>query len=346
MWKFLRALIWFSAIYLLVCTAAALFLASTTLHPSRRGLRSNAEDEARQNATQVRAKLYDVEITTSDRVRLRGWHIRPLRGKGDEVILLHGLGDNRLGTVGYAEIFLRHGYSVLMPDARAHGVSGGELATYGVLERDDIKTWFKWLEQTDHPRCIYGLGESMGAAQLLQSLAAGPNFCAVIAESSFSSFREIAYDRMGQQFHAGPWVGRTVLRPVVEIALAYVRLKDHIDLAKASPEEAVARTRVPVLLVHGVEDSNIPVYHSRELRSGNPNVELWEVPGADHCGAISVARAEFEKRVLQWFDENQAPRKITILMWRPLPDSNRNRRFRKPELYPVELRGRANRLSD
>jgi hypothetical protein len=27
--------------------------------------------------------------------------------------------------------------------------------------------------------------------------------------------------------------------------------------------------------------------------------------------------------------------------WRPLPDSNRNRRFRKPELYPVELRGRA-----
>jgi hypothetical protein len=28
-------------------------------------------------------------------------------------------------------------------------------------------------------------------------------------------------------------------------------------------------------------------------------------------------------------------------LWRPLPDSNRNRRFRKPELYPVELRGRA-----
>ena len=26
-------------------------------------------------------------------------------------------------------------------------------------------------------------------------------------------------------------------------------------------------------------------------------------------------------------------------LWRPLPDSNRNRRFRKPELYPVELRG-------
>jgi uncharacterized protein len=224
--KALFALTLLLSIYLLLCTAAALFLAATTLHPNRRGLGSDAEDEMRQNATQMRAQLHDVEITTSDRVSLRAWHIRPLRGNDEAVILLHGLGDNRLGTLGYAEILLGHGYSILMPDARAHGVSGGDLATYGVLERDDIKDWFDWLEKTDHPSCVYGLGESMGAAQLLQSLAAEPNFCAIVAESSFSSFREIAYDRMGQQFHAGPWVGRTVLRPVVEIALAYVRLND------------------------------------------------------------------------------------------------------------------------
>jgi pimeloyl-ACP methyl ester carboxylesterase len=199
-----------------------------------------------------------------------------------------------------------------MPDARAHGISGGLYPTYGLLERDDIRRWFEWIEHEHHPQCIFGLGESMGAAQLLQSLAAEPNFCAVTAESSFSSFREIAYDRMGQQFHAGPSVGRTILRPVVEIALAYTRWKYHLDLASVSPEDIVARTQVPVLLIHGQIDSNIPVRHSRQIKLANPRVVLWEVPGADHCGAISVAPAEFDQRILSWFAMGEQARPNTL----------------------------------
>jgi pimeloyl-ACP methyl ester carboxylesterase len=192
-----------------------------------------------------------------------------------------------------------------MPDARAHGLSGGVHPTFGLLERDDIRRWFEWIEREHHPGCIFGFGESMGAAQLLQALDSETNFCAVAAESSFASFREIGYDRMGQQFHAGPWVGRTILRPVVEIALAYTRWKYHLDLASVSPESAVAHTRVPVLLIHGQVDSNIPVRHSRRIKLANPQVVLWEVPGADHCGAISVAPAELEHRTLSWFAAHQ-----------------------------------------
>ena len=259
------------------------------------------QQQVRQAAAELGARVQDVEITTFDRTPLRAWYIRPVRPNGAAVILLHGLGDNRLGTVGYAQLLLKYGYSVLMPDARAHGLSGGSIATYGVLERNDIREWFQWIEQSERPACVYGLGESMGAAQLLQALTVEPNFCAIVAESSFANFREIAYDRMGQQFHAGPWVGRTVLRPVVEMALAYVRFEDRLDLTAASPQQAVANTTVPVMLVHGVVDSNIPVYHSRMLKLENPNIELWEVPGADHCGAISADPADFEQKIVGWF---------------------------------------------
>ena len=178
---------------------------------------------------------------------------------------------------------------------------------YGIIERDDIRRWFEWLDQTTHSPCIYGLGESMGAAQLLESLAVEPHFCAVIAESSFSSFREIAYDRMGQRFATGAWLGRTVLRPVVEIALLIARNRYHIDLTQASPEDAVAHTHVPVLLIHGVVDSNIPLRHSLRLVAHNPQLQLWQVPGADHCGAMSVAPEEFERRVVSWFGMNGKP---------------------------------------
>jgi pimeloyl-ACP methyl ester carboxylesterase len=206
------------------------------------------------------------------------------------------------------QLLLAHGYSVLLPDARAHGASGGPLATYGLVERNDIRQWFDFLSAQDHPRCIFGLGESMGAAQLLQSLEAGTHFCAVVAESSFSNFHEIAYDRMGQPFHlgasVGPWCGRTFLRPLVEAAFLRARWKFDLNLYRVSPEDAVAATQVPVLLIHGQIDSNIPVRHSRRIHVRNPRTVLWEVPNADHCGAISTAPQEFERRVLSWFGDH------------------------------------------
>src|SRR5260370_100979 len=83
-------------------------------------------------------------------------------------------------------------------------------------KRNDVRQCFDFLSAQNHPHCIFGFGESMGAAELLQSLTVEPHFCAVAAESSFSSFREIAYDRMGQSLHLGPWFGRTIFRPLVE----------------------------------------------------------------------------------------------------------------------------------
>lgn len=220
--------------------------------------------------------------------------------------MLHGLGDNRLGMEGVARLLVAHGFTVLLPDARGHGESGGALATYGLLERNDIHEWVDYFETAVRPRCVYGLGESMGAAELLQSLEVEKRFCAVVAESSFSTFREIAYDRMGQPFGFGPWVGRIVLRPLVEIAFLRARWKYGLDMRGVSPEAAVAQSRTPILLIHGQVDGNIPVRHSRALHRLDPRTVLWEVPGADHCGAMGVAPQEFERRVIGWFARAEA----------------------------------------
>jgi dipeptidyl aminopeptidase/acylaminoacyl peptidase len=299
--------------YLLLCAAMAFFLGDVTVHPYRRPLTAEAKANVQNAAADLNTQLTGAAVEGLSHATLRAWLIRPQHANGNAVILLHGIGDNRLGMIGYAQILLSHGYTVLIPDARANGESGGDIATYGITERDDVRRWFKWLDQTTHPRCVYGLGESMGAAQLLQSLAVEPHFCAVIAESSFATFREIAYDRMGQRFGTGPWLGRTVLLPVVEIALQVARTRYHVDLTQASPENAVAHTHVPILLIHGMVDSNIPLRHSRRLVAHNPQLTLWQVPGADHCGAISVAPQQFEERVVSWFESHQHPDADTSL---------------------------------
>lgn len=292
-------------LYLTFCVVGGTYLADGALHPARRPLNEVDTAAMREVARDLSADLEEVAITAADGVVLSGWSLSPEHGRGDAVILLHGLGDNRSGMTGYAQLLLRHGFSVLLPDARAHGVSGGDLAAYGLVDRNDVRAWIEFLEAREHPHCIFGFGESMGAAQLLQSLDAGILLCAVAVESPFANFREIAYDRMGQPFHLGPWVGRTLLRPLVEIALLRARWKYGLDMQQVSPEESVATTLVPVLLIHGQVDGNIPVRHSRLIHVRNPNARLWEVPGADHCGAISTAPQEFERTVVEWFGAHQ-----------------------------------------
>jgi uncharacterized protein len=303
--------------YVALCALIGIFVAEGALRPQRRPITPDVEASARQVALRQGSNLEDVSITNGN-VTLKAWSIRLQKDNGNAVILLHGLGDNRSGMIGYAELLIRHGYSVLLPDARAHGASGGDLETFGLLERDDIRTWFEWLQAKQHPHCIFGLGESLGAAQLLQSLQSEPGFCAVAAESSFASFQEIAYDRMGQYFDTGPWLGKTILRPAVLAAFYYAHWKYGFDMWQVSPEDVVARTKVRVLLIHGQIDHNIPVRHSRQIASRNPAVVLWEVPNADHCGGISGAPQEFESRIIDWFQRSENDSKCSAASGCPL----------------------------
>jgi dipeptidyl aminopeptidase/acylaminoacyl peptidase len=297
-------------VWLIGCSAIGIVVTEWALHPGRRLLSPNAEAQAQAVTQRNHAEMADVSVVTGDGVTLRGWSLRPQHGNGDAVILLHGHTDNRAGMLGNADLLLRHGYSVLLPDARAHGASGGEMATYGVKEAADVRVWFDWLQHSETPRCIDGLGESMGAALVLQSLRTTPGFCAVVAESPFASFREASYDRLGEKLHAGAWVGRTFLRPVVEAGFLYARWKYGVDLGQASPENAVAASRVPVLLIHGLKDTNLPPRHSEEIRahdaSRKPSVALWEPANAGHCGASGADPAEFERRVIGWFESHDA----------------------------------------
>jgi pimeloyl-ACP methyl ester carboxylesterase len=244
----------------------------------------------------------NVEITAADGLTMRGWFFRPPQPNGSTVILLHGQTDNRAGMLGYANLSLRHGYNALVPDLRAHGASDGKLATYGFLEAGDVHRWVDWVMDKQPGGRIFGFGESMGGAILLQALAIESRFCAVVAEAPYATLREIAYDRLSQRYGKSTWPGRYVLRPILELSLIYERIRYGVDLGRVSPEKAVAASQTPVLLIFGSQDDNTPVRHARSIHQANPSkVTLWEIPGAGHTGAWGSRPKEFERRVPEWF---------------------------------------------
>jgi hypothetical protein len=273
------------------------------LRPPRRELLPNHERTAAALAENNGADLEEVSFAAADGAVLRGWLFAPRTAAEKGVLLLHGVSDSRVGTLAYAPIFLSRGYAVLCPDARAHGRSGGERAFYGAREAEEVRGWVDLLLAKTGAKRLFGLGESMGGAILLQSLRSEDRFEALVAESAFSTLEESSFDYLGRPFGAGPWLGRTLLRGIPLAGGLYARIRYGVDLGRASAEKAVASTSVPVLLIHGLADENIPVRHSRRLQSLNPaHVQLWEVPGAGHCGALGAARAEFEERVVGWFE--------------------------------------------
>jgi fermentation-respiration switch protein FrsA (DUF1100 family) len=293
------------ALYLLLSVAAGIHLAEATIHVRRKAVTQRSEYASMVN-TYSRSGIEDVGIQAPDRALLKGWYVRPNDWNHEAVVLLHGVADNREGMAGYSVTFLKAGYAVLLPDSRAHGDSGGAIATYGVLEKSDLSRWTEWLRRRGDG-CVDLFGESMGAAIALQAMAVTHGLCAVVVESPFSTFREIADDRIAQTIGVGSAFSRTMAKPMLEAALLYVQLRYGIALADAQPKSAVAVSRIPVLLIAGTADRNIAPSHAIAImRTAPARDALWEVPGAGHGGAVRAAGPAFDSRVLDWFRSHQS----------------------------------------
>lgn len=240
-----------------------------------------------------------VSIRAADQARLDAWWLQPSTPNGNCVLVLHGIADSRVGSAGFAPMFLNAGYGVLVPDSRAHGTSGGDIVTYGLLEKRDVLGWAVWLRQQGC-RKLYGLGESLGASILIQAAETQPAFSAIAAECPYADLREVAEYRVRQQ----TGVPAIAAHALIASAVFYAKLVDGIDLGQVSPVRSIARVSTPILLIHGLADLRTPPYNSEKMARANSGVCLWLVPGAPHVGASRVAPGEFRKRVLAWFAEH------------------------------------------
>jgi fermentation-respiration switch protein FrsA (DUF1100 family) len=256
--------------------------------------------ERKQSTT--RDASQQASIAAADGVILRGEFVLA-SGSSDCVMVLHGVADSHASALGFAPMFLEAGYSVLAPDSRAHGASAGALVTFGVLEADDVVRWAEWLHNRGCQR-VYGLGESLGGAILIQAAAKEQVFAAIVAECAFRDLPSIAAYRVATSARVPDFLARAL----VAAARAYGRGRYGLDLADASPMKSAKRLRTPLLLIHGANDANTPPSHSRAIGDAATGSEVWLVPNAGHTNASAVQPAEFRRRVLDWFGRPRAVR--------------------------------------
>jgi pimeloyl-ACP methyl ester carboxylesterase len=274
------------------------------LHPEKRALTPDMVRDADVTFAQIGARRQEFDVRAPDGAMLRGWKVRAAEPNGAWVLVFHGVADNRYGTEEHARMLLQNGYSVVMMDSRAHGASGGEMASYGWLERKDTSAVIDQLERTEHPGDLYALGISMGAGIALQAAGSDARIEAVAAEAPFADLQEAAYDYAGLQ--RWPLLGKTFFAPGAWVLIYRGERLAGFPADGVSPEKAVKTRAFPLLLICDGADVVLPCRHSETiLRAAAGQKQLWRVAGALHTGGLGVAPVEYRRRVISFFDSQR-----------------------------------------
>jgi uncharacterized protein len=236
------------------------------------------------------AAYRDVSFRASDGLKLTGWY-RP-SANGAAVLVVHGGGGDRTGAVAHAEMLARHGYGVLVYDARGRGESDGNPNGYGWDWRKDVAGALALLKRRPDvdPKRIAALGLSTGADVLLEVAPERRDIAAIVADGaaaeSFEDWRRLRGTDLGL--------------PPGWVMFATMRVLSG-DPPGPPLEDQVARLRSPALLISAGEDEERD-FNVLYDDVGNPMVEHWNLPDAHHTAAIREHRREYERRVVAFFD--------------------------------------------
>jgi len=205
-------------------------------------------------------------------VGIEGWYFEGSEDCG--LVFLHGYTSNRTGVLDRVADLSDLGCHVVAFDARGHGRSGGTFHTFGALEQRDTELMTRWLMmRADLDVSEIGLvGVSYGAAAAIETLDRLGAVAFVIADSPYSSVRDIATHQGVEQF--GAWVGW-----FVDPALFLAEQRADFREQDAAPVRAVTRTTVPVLLLHEIGDDYIPFAQAEAIAAAGRSVTFVPIDG-------------------------------------------------------------------
>jgi pimeloyl-ACP methyl ester carboxylesterase len=190
---------------------------------------------------------------------------------------------------------------VLLPDARGHGQSDGDHASFGGREADDLLTWLDALvARFGSPPSVVAWGRSMGAAVAIRAAALDPRIVALVLEAPYPDLVSAVAAWLARYR-----VPRRLAWPLVSRAAALAG----VSLSHPRPIDLAPNVRVPVLILHGRDDPIVPFSEARRLASAFPtSAQLIEIPGARHIDVIKIGGPDLIARIMKFLEKMMSAR--------------------------------------
>jgi uncharacterized protein len=228
--------------------------------------------------------------------RLHGWWM-PAQGTARATVVhCHGNAANISNHARLVAWLPAEHFNVLTFDYRGFGASDGRPSLDGVVE--DVRAAIGEARRRHPGLPIVLFGQSLGGATAARAAAedGGDDIRLLVIEGAFASYRDIVRDA----------TRGTVLSVVAPIA------SSTLPARQSDPLNAIARLRMPVLVMHGERDRVIPIEHGERLYEAAAGPKRFvRVPEGRHLDAMS--RPDVRHEVLAAIDEalpaaSRAPR--------------------------------------
>ena len=232
-------------------------------------------------------KWESATVTAADGAVLRGLWL-PCKNAGGSILLLHDYGGAPRDLAPVARWAEKRKLSILAVFERAHGESGGEYTSLGLLEADDAVLWLHKMQELngeDIPIVLYGSG--MGGAAVMQLADRELPDCVVagVTEGGYPSVKEMIRHVMKHEFHMRVF-------PMLQFMGLFGQLIWHRTAGKLDAKESLKSAKLPLLFAHGEADRKIPPEMSKDAHDACASAKkLVSCENAGH-GACPLAEPE------------------------------------------------------
>ncbi|WP_229069589.1 prolyl oligopeptidase family serine peptidase [Actinoplanes sp. DH11] len=239
-----------------------------------------------------------------DGLPLTGWLFTPRTpGPHPTVLWLHG-GPEAQERPGHGPLFqslVNRGIAVFAPNVRGSSGFGRTFRESDNVGRryaaiEDVRTCVEHLRAAGIADAVGCMGRSYGGYLTLASLVTFPDLFAcgvdVCGMSDFATFYE----------HTEPWIAAAAVskygHPVHDADL----------LRDLSPLHRIDRLRAPLMVVHGENDSNVPLIEAEQvvaaLAERGVEHRYLLFPDEGHELLHRSSRAEYLQAVIEWLDRH------------------------------------------
>lgn len=235
----------------------------------------------------------ELTLTLTDESRTPGWVIQGDRADGPTVLIVHGHGDSRLGSLTWVGLVRTYASEVVVFDLPGHGESQARSSQGGMREPGDV---LKVIDQISPEQAVVLFGYSLGAQIAIAAAAkdaeehSGRRIAGVIADGPYRYWdqpiaRLLAMKRYPQQ-------------PFIFLAGLFFRITLP-GFAQFDRAEKARQMRCPLLILHGTEDELCPYQAAKEIAEAAPNARLITFEGGHHLDLAEREpdryRAELER---------------------------------------------------
>lgn len=216
-------------------------------------------------------------------------------------LLVHGYGNTCMEMLPIAYIY-HHllGMNVLMPDLYAHGLSQGDHINMGWFDRWDVLQWSSVADSVfggDTQMVLHGI--SMGAATVMMASGEEMPSCvkAIVEDCGYTSVWDEFSGELGVRFHLPAF-------PLMHTTSLLCHSRYGWSFREASCLEQVGRSRLPMLFIHGDQDTFVPTWMVYRLYAAKSQPKrLWISPGSKHARSYADNPDDYTRKVASFVNE-------------------------------------------